>query len=102
LWNFLATFWYILMVLPLIKFRSWLARQISTLNAFCPTGYMITGGGFETTGAHTVVNVLQISPEGISLGLRVVVQNTVLNPNGGTAASNIVARAYAVCTTVSP
>ena len=79
-----------------------LPRQISTLNAFCPTGSTITGGGFETTGAHTVVNVLQSSPEGISLGWRVVVQNTVLNPNGGTVSSNIVARAYAVCTTVSP
>jgi hypothetical protein len=78
-----------------------LPRQISTLNAFCPTGSTITGGGFETTGAHTVVNVLQSSPEGISLGWRVVIQNTVLNPSGGTATSNIVARAYAVCTTVS-
>jgi len=79
-----------------------LPRQISTLNAFCPTGNTITGGGFETTGAHTLVNVLQSSPEGISLGWRVVIQNTALNPGGGTATSNIVARAYAVCTPVSP
>lgn len=79
-----------------------LPKEISTLNAFCPTGSTITGGGFETTGAHTVVNVLQSSPEGVSLGWRVVIQNTALNPNGGTATSNIVTRAYAVCTTVSP
>ncbi len=79
-----------------------LPKQISTLNAFCPTGSTITGGGFEATGAHTVVNVLQSSPEGVSLGWRVVIQNTALNPNGGTATSNIVTRAYAVCTTVSP
>jgi hypothetical protein len=79
-----------------------LPRQTSTLHAFCPTGSTITGGGFETTGAHTVVNVLQSSPEGLSLGWRVVVQNTALNPGGGTATSNIVARAYAVCTTVTP
>lgn len=80
-----------------------LPRQISTLNAFCPTGSTITGGGFgTTTGAHTVVNVLDISPEGIPLGWRVVLQNTALNPGGGTATSNIFARAYTVYTTVSP